>query len=99
MPPGAAPRERRFSVRIPRLCRICGDRRDQVNRRTFLHTSSVLVTGLACGGVLRADERGQSTTFRAAVIGHTGRGDYGHGMDVLFNDRADCEVVAVADPD
>jgi predicted dehydrogenase len=37
--------------------------------------------------------------YRIAVIGHTGRGDYGHGLDVcwLGNDRAN--VVAVADAD
>src|SRR6266536_2909290 len=23
-------------------------------------------------------------TYRAAVIGHTGRGNYGHGMDIVF---------------
>ena len=37
--------------------------------------------------------------FRAAIFGHTGRGDYGHGMDAVFNDRPDVEVVAVADPE
>ena len=29
-------------------------------------------------------------------MGHTGKGDYGHGMDVVF-DRPDVEVLAVAD--
>lgn len=38
-------------------------------------------------------------TYRAAVIGNTGRGDYGHGLDVLFNGMPRVEVVAVADPD
>ncbi|MSU42234.1 MAG: Gfo/Idh/MocA family oxidoreductase [Pedosphaera sp.] len=37
--------------------------------------------------------------YRAAIIGHTGAGDYGHGLDTLFNGRADVRVVAVADPD
>ncbi|HYE20701.1 MAG TPA: Gfo/Idh/MocA family oxidoreductase [Tepidisphaeraceae bacterium] len=37
-------------------------------------------------------------TYRAAVIGHTGKGDYGHGMDVVFADRPGIEVIAVADP-
>ena len=36
--------------------------------------------------------------LRAAIIGHTGKGDYGHGMDLVFNDRENIEVVAVADP-
>src|SRR5688500_10900380 len=38
--------------------------------------------------------------FRVAVIGHTGRGDYGHGIDTVWARFADqCEVVAVADAD
>lgn len=36
--------------------------------------------------------------YRAAVIGHTGRGDYGHGLDVALLGRDDIQVVAVADP-
>ena len=35
---------------------------------------------------------------RAAVIGSTGRGNYGHGMDRVFRDRPGIEVVALADP-
>src|SRR5215471_7143174 len=40
------------------------------------------------------------TKFRVGIIGHTGRGNYGHGIDSVwahFKDR--CEVVAVADAD
>ncbi len=37
--------------------------------------------------------------LRAAVIGHTGRGDYGHRMDVVFRGLTDVELVAVADAD
>src|SRR5262245_36877108 len=38
-------------------------------------------------------------TYRVAVIGRTGKGDYGHGLDTVWlnNDRA--EIVAVADED
>jgi predicted dehydrogenase len=35
--------------------------------------------------------------YRVAVIGRTGRGDYGHGIDVVWREVADCEIVAVAD--
>ncbi|MEX2174914.1 MAG: Gfo/Idh/MocA family oxidoreductase [Pirellulaceae bacterium] len=38
--------------------------------------------------------------YRVGIIGHTGRGNYGHGIDTVwshFQDR--CEVVAVADAD
>ena len=37
--------------------------------------------------------------LRAAVIGHTGLGNYGHGLDVVFNNRNNLEIVAVADAD
>lgn len=37
--------------------------------------------------------------YRAAVIGHTGRGDYGHGLDTVYVDMPDVDVCAVADAD
>lgn len=37
--------------------------------------------------------------WRVAVIGRTGKGNYGHGLDVVWNACEDVEVVAVADPD
>ncbi|MBI2301389.1 MAG: Gfo/Idh/MocA family oxidoreductase [Armatimonadetes bacterium] len=38
-----------------------------------------------------------SRHYRVAVIGRTGRGDYGHGLDVVWRDIPETEVVAVAD--
>lgn len=35
--------------------------------------------------------------YRAAVIGHTGHGNYGHGLDVVWQAFPNIEVVAVAD--
>jgi predicted dehydrogenase len=37
--------------------------------------------------------------YRVAVIGRTGRGNYGHGLDVVWNDIPNVTMVAVADPD
>jgi predicted dehydrogenase len=37
--------------------------------------------------------------YRAAVIGRTGRGDYGHGLDVALLHQPKLTVVAVADED
>ena len=37
--------------------------------------------------------------YKAAIIGYTGHGNYGHSLDVLFNHHPAIEVVAVADPD
>ncbi len=36
-------------------------------------------------------------TYRAAIIGRTGGGDYGHGYDAIFNDLPNVTVEAVAD--
>ncbi|RLS58833.1 MAG: gfo/Idh/MocA family oxidoreductase [Planctomycetota bacterium] len=36
--------------------------------------------------------------YKVAIIGSTGRGDYGHGLDAVWQRFDDCEVVAVADP-
>lgn len=37
--------------------------------------------------------------YRAAVIGRTGRGNYGHGLDVALMDQPKLNLVAVADED
>jgi predicted dehydrogenase len=37
--------------------------------------------------------------YRVAVIGRTGRGDYGHGLDVVWKDLENAAIVAVADED
>ncbi|MGC4007401.1 MAG: Gfo/Idh/MocA family oxidoreductase [Pirellulales bacterium] len=37
--------------------------------------------------------------LRVAVIGHTGRGDYGHGLNTMWANVPGTEVVAVADAD
>jgi len=37
--------------------------------------------------------------YKVAVIGRTGRGNYGHGLDVVWQEIEDAEIVAVADED
>jgi len=37
--------------------------------------------------------------YRAGVIGRTGRGNYGHGLDTVYLDMEEVEIVAVADDD
>jgi predicted dehydrogenase len=39
------------------------------------------------------------SNYRVAVIGHTGHGDYGHGIDTVWLDLRQCEIVGVADAD
>ena len=35
--------------------------------------------------------------YRIGVIGHTGRGNYGHGIDRVWLELPQCEIVGVAD--
>jgi predicted dehydrogenase len=37
-------------------------------------------------------------TYRVGVIGHTGRGNYGHGLDRVWLEIPETQIVAVADP-
>jgi len=61
-----------------------------ITRRRLFATSA----GFAVTRALHA-----APARKAAIIGHTGAGDYGHGIERVFNGMADVAVVAVADPD
>jgi predicted dehydrogenase len=68
------------------------------SRRGFLRCSIGIAT-LTSGVFVRRQTRAQTTRLKAVVIGHTGHGDYGHDHDLIFKDRGNIQVVAVADPD
>ena len=51
-----------------------------MNRRHFLALSIASSISIAA----RADEK----KLRVGVIGHTGRGNYGHGLDTMWKDEA-----------
>ncbi|MCI0748175.1 MAG: Gfo/Idh/MocA family oxidoreductase [Verrucomicrobia subdivision 3 bacterium] len=67
-----------------------------VTRRQFVGSLTVTASVLASPRMIFGAD---AKKYRAAIIGHTKHGDYGHGLDVLFNGRENIEVVAVADPD
>jgi predicted dehydrogenase len=62
-----------------------------MHRRTFLTAAAGL--GLAS----TAKGAPMSKTYRVAVIGRTGRGDYGHDVDTVWLDVPTAKIVAVAD--
>lgn len=64
-----------------------------MNRRQFLSTTAAASFALAT----RATD--SNTKFRVAIIGHTGRGNYGHGLDTMWAQLPETEIVAVADAD
>src|SRR5687768_4139235 len=55
-----------------------------------------LAPGLAPQSAPRKPPAGK---WQGAIIGRTGQGDYGHGLDIIFSGRDDIELVAIADPD
>jgi len=65
------------------------------SRRTFLKTVSLL----SASAVPAFAAARTAPPLKAAVIGHTGRGDYGHGLERIFEGRPGIELVAIADPD
>ena len=64
-----------------------------MNRRHFLTTA----TSAAIGLNLRAADT--EATLRVALIGHTGRGNYGHGIDSMWATLPTTQIVAIADAD
>ncbi len=67
-----------------------------MNRRAFVAgTLAIAGNTLAPKYLQSAEEK----TWRVAVIGHTGRGDFGHGIDKVWLKIPEAEIIAVADPD
>jgi predicted dehydrogenase len=64
-----------------------------MNRRHFLSTAA------ASGLALHGHAASGGAKLKVAVIGHTGRGNYGHGLDTMWLSLPETEIVAVADAD
>src|SRR5436853_208181 len=62
-----------------------------IPRRQFVAGMGALLSA----GQLRAAE---NEKLRSVVIGHTGKGDYGHGLEMVFADQPRVELVGLADP-
>ncbi|MHC4566886.1 MAG: Gfo/Idh/MocA family protein, partial [Planctomycetota bacterium] len=65
-----------------------------MKRRKFIKNTAVGIAALGTVGTMAKERR-----YKVAVIGRTGRGNYGHGLDVVWNDIERAEIVAVADED
>lgn len=68
-----------------------------MKRREFITDTAFALAGALVAAPGRAGS--EASTYRVGVIGRTGKGDYGHGLDVVWNDIDEAEVVAVADED
>lgn len=81
-----------------------GAKRDDMNsslrglsRRDFIATSLMATAG-SLTQLEAAESRSNSRRWRAAIVGRTGEGNYGHELDVLFNGVPNVDLRAVADP-
>ncbi len=61
-----------------------------MNRRRFLATTALATVS----SFAQADHK-----WRVGVIGHTGRGNYGHGLDTMWLKMPETEIVGIADAD
>ena len=79
----------------------CHESTEAVSRRQFIVNSYLAVSAVVLNNrpLVSAEAVNRpARKLRAAIICHTGKEDYGHGMDLVFNERENIEVVAVAEP-
>ena len=68
------------------------------SRRRFLKNSSVALASVAVAAKLPSPSHASSNEkIRIGIIGRTGKGDYGHGVDVACTKLQNVEIVALAD--
>ena len=66
-----------------------------MKRREFIKNTTLGFMALTAGRPHHTSAKG--SIYRVAVIGRTGKGNYGHGLDVVWNDIDQAQIVAVAD--
>ena len=66
-----------------------------MRRREFIRHSAAGVAALA--STRMHGVKAQDSQYKVAVIGRTGRGNYGHGLDVVWRNIDRAQIVAVAD--
>ena len=69
-----------------------------VSRRQLLQSAFVLPVGALVVEPAVMSAPG-TAAVRVAVIGHTGRGNYGHGLDTMWQQIPEVQICAVADAD
>jgi predicted dehydrogenase len=67
------------------------------SRRKFLRDGSVAVASGVLASQLGPVRAASGERIRVGIIGRTGKGDYGHGVDVAFTKVPNVDIVALAD--
>jgi predicted dehydrogenase len=69
-----------------------------MNRRAFLESIAVTSAGVLVGGTTALGQGAtEARRYRVGIIGHTGRGGFGHGLDSMWANVGRTEVVGWAD--
>jgi predicted dehydrogenase len=66
------------------------------SRRRFVAASAGLIAATSVSLNVKS-LRASETKLRVGIIGRTGKGDYGHGVDVAFTKLPNVEIVALSD--
>lgn len=69
----------------------------EIGRRTFLGGAAAAIVLSDVSSFCEAAES-EDEVLSVAVIGHTGRGNFGHGLDTVWLHNPDTQIVAAADP-
>ncbi len=70
-----------------------------MHRRHLLLSLSAALATPSWGVEKKRPVTASGQKWRVAVIGHTGRGQYGHGLDTMWQQVPEAQIVAVADAD
>lgn len=71
-----------------------------INRRRLMSAAGTLATlGPMLWNASNASAATPGKRWRVGLIGHTGRGDFGHGLSTVWLKFPDTEIIAVADAD
>ena len=69
------------------------------SRRTFLKLNAAAVAGVVTPHLPAMASDPPTRTWRIGVVGATGRGDYGHAVDMAFKKLPNASIVGLADAD
>jgi predicted dehydrogenase len=70
---------------------------NQLDRRSIIQTSGLALAAAALPKSIVHSQESSDLKVRVGIIGRTGKGDYGHGIDVAFTKIPQVKIVAVAD--
>ena len=70
-----------------------------MRRRNFIRAVGIGAGGFLSGAARPGAVGEKERTYTACAIGSTGRGNYGHDLDVAFQKLSGVTMLAVADPD